>query len=274
MTTAVASSFPTSSLPQHLQQLSRLPPDVTRILYIKSLPFTISADDLYDIFGRYGAIRQIRLGSTSTTRGKAFVVYEDIFDAQRAVTHLNGFNVMGRYLVVLYWKGDRDREKGAGLAAAAAGCEWWGEGGAGEEEAEDIETYEDRPLEWTQSARKHRTNLSTMRHSIDCAASRIRVGQQFGLQLGGYGCVVCECHGVAAGATCAAAQSIGIIQQLYQWHVTPHLLSPTTRTLHSQYDTTPPAGHIVHHRAHVSFVHCDVHGHERLQQTDAAGRVL
>ena len=36
-------------------------------------------------------------------KGTAFVVYEDIFDAKTAVEHLNGFNVAGRYLIVLYY---------------------------------------------------------------------------------------------------------------------------------------------------------------------------
>jgi pre-mRNA branch site protein p14 len=31
-------------------------------------------------------------------------VYEDIFDAKRACDHLNGFNVVGRYLIVLYYQ--------------------------------------------------------------------------------------------------------------------------------------------------------------------------
>ena len=75
---------------------------MTRVLYVKSLPFKITTEDLYDIFGKFGAIRQIRLGNQPATRGKAFVVYEDVFDAQRAVEHLNGFNIAGRYLVVLY----------------------------------------------------------------------------------------------------------------------------------------------------------------------------
>lgn len=55
---------------------------------------------MYDIFGKYGAIRQIRLGNTTETRGTAYVVYEDIFDAANAVNHLSGFNVAGRYLIV------------------------------------------------------------------------------------------------------------------------------------------------------------------------------
>ena len=84
---------------------------------------------MYDIFGKYGAIRQIRLwefvfyehvfysffiwfclnfflcrGDKQDTRGTAFVVYEDIYDANTAVDHLSGFNVCGRYLIVLYYQ--------------------------------------------------------------------------------------------------------------------------------------------------------------------------
>lgn len=55
---------------------------------------------MYDIFGKYGAIRQIRLGTSPQTRGTAYVVYEDIFEAKRACENLNGFQVAGRYLVV------------------------------------------------------------------------------------------------------------------------------------------------------------------------------
>lgn len=59
---------------------------------------------MYDIFGKYGAIRQIRVGNTAETRGTAFVVFEDIFDAKNACDHLSGFNVCNRYLVVLYYQ--------------------------------------------------------------------------------------------------------------------------------------------------------------------------
>jgi len=57
---------------------------------------------MYDIFGKFGAIRQIRVGNTAATRGRAYVVYEDIYDAKNAVDHLSGFNVGGRYIIVLY----------------------------------------------------------------------------------------------------------------------------------------------------------------------------
>lgn len=80
----------------------RLPPEVNRILFVRNLPYKISSEDMYDIFGKYGAIRQIRVGNTAETRGTAYVVYEDIFDAKNACDHLSGFNVCNRYLVVLY----------------------------------------------------------------------------------------------------------------------------------------------------------------------------
>ena len=35
--------------------------------------------------------------SLDETKGTAFVIYEDIFDAKNAVDHLSGFNVAGRY---------------------------------------------------------------------------------------------------------------------------------------------------------------------------------
>ncbi|EDO36652.1 predicted protein [Nematostella vectensis] len=89
----------------------RLPPEVNRILYIRNLPYKITAEEMYDIFGKYGAIRQIRLGNAPDTRGTAFVVYEDIFDAKNACDHLSGFNVCGRYLVVLYYQSNKAFQK-------------------------------------------------------------------------------------------------------------------------------------------------------------------
>jgi pre-mRNA branch site protein p14 len=71
---------------------------------VRNLPFEISTEEMYDIFGKYGPIRQIRLGTAANTRGTAFVVYEDIFDAKNACEHLSGFNVCNRYLVVLYYQ--------------------------------------------------------------------------------------------------------------------------------------------------------------------------
>ncbi|EOA23032.1 hypothetical protein CARUB_v10003798mg [Capsella rubella] len=83
---------------------TRLPPEVNRVLYVRNLPFNITSEEMYDIFGKYGAIRQIRIGCDKATKGTAFVVYEDIYDAKNAVDHLSGFNVANRYLIVLYYQ--------------------------------------------------------------------------------------------------------------------------------------------------------------------------
>eukprot|EP00658_Telonema_sp_P-2_P077410 TRINITY_DN699_c0_g1_i1.p1 TRINITY_DN699_c0_g1~~TRINITY_DN699_c0_g1_i1.p1 ORF type:complete len:145 (-),score=33.72 TRINITY_DN699_c0_g1_i1:218-652(-) len=90
---------------------ARLPPEVNRVLYVRNLPYKIKSDEMYDIFGKYGAIRQIRVGTGPDTRGTAFVVFEDIYDAKNAVDHLSGFNVAGRYLVVLYYQQNKVTKK-------------------------------------------------------------------------------------------------------------------------------------------------------------------
>ena len=51
---------------------ARLPPEVNRILYVRNLPYkteeALSTEEIYDIFGKYGAIRQIRLGNAAGTK--------------------------------------------------------------------------------------------------------------------------------------------------------------------------------------------------------------
>ncbi|CAL4186852.1 unnamed protein product, partial [Meganyctiphanes norvegica] len=64
-----------------------------------------------DIYGSNSLWRLVQLGNTPETRGTAFVVYEDIFDAKNACDHLSGFNVCGRYLVVLYYQANKAFKK-------------------------------------------------------------------------------------------------------------------------------------------------------------------
>jgi len=78
--------------------------DVSRILFVKNLPFKVTGEDLYKIFGRFGSIRQARLGNGPKNKGTAFIVFDDVQHAKAAVESLTGFNVDGRYLVVLYFK--------------------------------------------------------------------------------------------------------------------------------------------------------------------------
>eukprot|EP01056_Protomagalhaensia_sp_Gyna25_P003424 Protomagalhaensia_sp_Gyna_25__3423@NODE_3091_length_737_cov_13_796562_g2584_i0_p1_GENE_NODE_3091_length_737_cov_13_796562_g2584_i0NODE_3091_length_737_cov_13_796562_g2584_i0_p1_ORF_typecomplete_len172_score33_14RRM_1/PF00076_22/1_6e15RRM_5/PF13893_6/1_7e13RRM_8/PF11835_8/4_2e07RRM_8/PF11835_8/1_3e03RRM_7/PF16367_5/3_1e06DUF4523/PF15023_6/0_016RRM_occluded/PF16842_5/0_045_NODE_3091_length_737_cov_13_796562_g2584_i071517 len=89
----------------------KLPKDANRIVWVRGLPYKITSDELYDIFGKYGSVRQIRKGIAPNTKGTAFVVYDDVYDAQNAVDHLSGFNVAGRYLVVLYYDPVREARR-------------------------------------------------------------------------------------------------------------------------------------------------------------------
>ncbi|KEP62552.1 UNVERIFIED_CONTAM: pre-mRNA branch site protein p14, putative [Hammondia hammondi] len=95
---------------------AKIAPDMSRIIYVRNLPFKITDDELYDIFGKYGAVRQIRKGNTDKTRGSAFVVYEDVLDARAAVDQLSGFNVAGRYLIVLYYNPQKAAQRQQMLA--------------------------------------------------------------------------------------------------------------------------------------------------------------
>ena len=47
-------------------------------------------------------VSQIRQGIAANSKGTAFVVYEDVYDAKQACDKLNGFNFQNRYLVGQY----------------------------------------------------------------------------------------------------------------------------------------------------------------------------
>ena len=50
-------------------------------------------------------------GTSKESRGTAYVVYDDIYDAKQACDHLSGFNVANRYLIVLYYNPTRQNKK-------------------------------------------------------------------------------------------------------------------------------------------------------------------
>lgn len=97
--------------------MSQAPRDplTARTLFVKNLyvpilylltdsNWQITGPDLYDLFGKYGPIRQVRIGNSSDlkTKGTAYVVYESPDDAKEAINHLNGFHLMERYIVGEY----------------------------------------------------------------------------------------------------------------------------------------------------------------------------
>lgn len=79
----------------------------SKIVFVKNLNYTVSSEEMYSLFGQFGAIRQIRVGNDPDTKGTAFVVYEDNVDAKMACNKLNGYNFGGRYLITLLHNPDR-----------------------------------------------------------------------------------------------------------------------------------------------------------------------
>ncbi|WOO82119.1 Splicing factor 3B subunit 6 [Vanrija pseudolonga] len=84
--------------------------------------FNITGADLYDLFGKYGPIRQVRMGNSTElkTKGTAYVVYESPDDAKEAINHLNGFHLMERYIVVLYHQPSKQQSSAVAKAEIRA----------------------------------------------------------------------------------------------------------------------------------------------------------
>lgn len=72
-------------------------------IYIGNLNYNIDEDELRKIFGEYGEIVSVKIitdRETGRTKGFAFVEMQDEEDAKRAISELNGKEVMGRNIKV------------------------------------------------------------------------------------------------------------------------------------------------------------------------------
>ncbi|KAF2835607.1 pre-mRNA branch site protein p14 [Patellaria atrata CBS 101060] len=94
----------------------KLAPEVNRALFVKNLNFNVTTEELFELFGKFGPVRQIRQGIANNTKGTAYVVYEDVMDAKQACDKLNGFNFQNRYLVVLYHQPEKMQKAQQDLA--------------------------------------------------------------------------------------------------------------------------------------------------------------
>ncbi|UZP32828.1 hypothetical protein NXS19_000644 [Fusarium pseudograminearum] len=87
---------PISTTSNIIQEMSsrggKLAPEVNRALFVKNLSYNVTPEELFDLFGKFGPIRQVR---------------QDVTDAKQACDKLNGFNFQNRYLVVLYHQPDK-----------------------------------------------------------------------------------------------------------------------------------------------------------------------
>jgi RNA recognition motif-containing protein len=72
-------------------------------LFVGNLPFSLSEDDLSELFSQYGEVVSCSMPTdrdTGRKRGFAFVEMKDQSQAEAAITGLNGRQVEGRALSV------------------------------------------------------------------------------------------------------------------------------------------------------------------------------
>ncbi|MCC5915880.1 MAG: RNA-binding protein [Cryomorphaceae bacterium] len=72
-------------------------------IYVASIPFRTSEDDLRSAFENYGDVSSVRIikdRETQRSRGFGFVEMDNDSDAQSAIDGLNGSEFQGRELVV------------------------------------------------------------------------------------------------------------------------------------------------------------------------------
>jgi RNA recognition motif-containing protein len=72
-------------------------------LYVGSLPFSTTEEELHELFSSYGPIASVRIVTdkfTGMSKGFGFVEMENADDASKAVAGLNGKALNGRTLIV------------------------------------------------------------------------------------------------------------------------------------------------------------------------------
>lgn len=72
-------------------------------LFVGSLPFRMSDDELKDLFAEFGEVNSAKIISdreTGRSRGFGFVEFDSDSEAQAAIKALNGKDVDGRALTV------------------------------------------------------------------------------------------------------------------------------------------------------------------------------
>ncbi|CAI5758430.1 unnamed protein product [Candida verbasci] len=74
------------------------------IVQVKNLPFNSSSKSLYEFFGKFGNINQIRINE-----GSCFIIYTNFINAEKAAKVLNGVNFNGRYLITSLYQVDKSK---------------------------------------------------------------------------------------------------------------------------------------------------------------------
>lgn len=76
---------------------------MSRKLFVRNLPFSLSEEDLQAMFSTVGAVSSVKMPldrETGRKRGIAFVEMENVEDAQSAIDKLHDYSVYGRRIGV------------------------------------------------------------------------------------------------------------------------------------------------------------------------------
>ena len=99
-------------------------------LYVGSLPYSVTEDELRNLFSPYGPIESVRIITdkfTGQSKGFGFVEMANGEDAKKAVEGMNGKQLNGRNLIVNEARPEQRRERS--FSGGDRGGNSWGGGG-------------------------------------------------------------------------------------------------------------------------------------------------
>lgn len=93
-------------------------------LYVGSIPFQASEDDLQELFSRIGDVESVKIitdSQTGQSKGFGFVEMVSEEDAAKAISDLNGTSFMERTIVVNEARPQQPRERRGGFGGGGRG---------------------------------------------------------------------------------------------------------------------------------------------------------
>ena len=102
-------------------------------IYVGNLAWSVTSDDLRDLFGQYGNVLSAQViadKETGRSRGFGFVEMENDEEAQKAIEALNGATHESRQLTVNVAR-EREQRSGGGGGYGGGGGGGYGSSGAG-----------------------------------------------------------------------------------------------------------------------------------------------
>lgn len=105
-------------------------------LYVGSLPYSVTEEELRNLFSAYGQIESVRIITdkfTGQSKGFGFVEMASGDEAQKAIEGVNGMKLSGRTLIVNDARPEQKRERSFGGGGERRERRGGGGGGWGDE---------------------------------------------------------------------------------------------------------------------------------------------